>query len=241
LSFSYLSLPLQSEIRFVFFMKSLFVISRLFLLLPLLACVFSSCDDGETYADMKNKERKNIERFIKDNDLVGPIKVISESTFYAQDSITDTLQNEYVLFNEDGIYMQIVRRGEGQTMIEMAKERPDSTVSKEILCRFMECSVESGDSTYTNYYAAKPDKMLCRYSHRGRTYEGSFSDDGYMAAYQTIVPESWLKPLDFIRLTRMPAPATAKVRLIVPHTSGTTTAQNYVTPYFYEITYQLGK
>ena len=34
-----------------------------------------SCDDGETYAEMKDKEKNAIRRFLKDNDLVGPISV----------------------------------------------------------------------------------------------------------------------------------------------------------------------
>jgi hypothetical protein len=33
----------------------------------------------------------------------------------------------------------------------------------------------------------------------------------------------------------------AKVRLIVPHSSGTSNASQYVLPYDYEITYQLGR
>ena len=33
----------------------------------------------------------------------------------------------------------------------------------------------------------------------------------------------------------------AKVRLIVPHSSGTSNASNYVLPYYYEISYELGK
>jgi hypothetical protein len=76
-----------------------------------------SCDDGETYAEMKDKEKNAIRRFLKDNDLVGPISVISESKFYEQDSLTDTTKNEFVLFADDGVYMQIVRKGEGQSMV----------------------------------------------------------------------------------------------------------------------------
>lgn len=202
---------------------------------------FFSCRDEETYADMKKKEKKYINRFIADNDYVGPINVISEAQFYAQDSLTDTLKNEFVLFNEDGIYMQIVRKGEGQNMVEMAKEQSsDSTISKTILCRFFEYDIEDDAVTYSNIYAyTVVDKMLCKYTHRSKSYTASFTE-GYMkSSYGAVVPTGWLKPLEFIRLTRN-AGRIAKVRLIVPHSSGTSNASGYVLPMYYEITYQLG-
>ena len=57
-----------------------------------------SCDNGETYADMKEKEKKAIDRFIQDNEFTGPIKVISQEQFEAQDSTTNVDENEFVLF-----------------------------------------------------------------------------------------------------------------------------------------------
>lgn len=202
-----------------------------------------SCDDGETYADRKRKERGYINRFLKDNDLVGPIKVISESTFYAQDSTTDVSRNEFVHFNKDGVYMQIVRRGEGQSMMEMAKsdEAEDSTVTKTILCRFLEYDIQNGDTTRTNLNVeAIVDKMTCTYSQRGRSYQASFTEGRMLERYGQVVPTGWLKPLDYVRLTRN-AGRIAKVRIIVPHSSGTSNAANYVLPFYYEISYQLGK
>ena len=94
-------------------------------------CIFS-CKKGETYADMKDKERDAINRFLGSNHFVGPINVINEATFNAQGQTTNTESNQFVLFEDDGIYMQIVRKGEGQTMVEMAKEQADSTISKEL-------------------------------------------------------------------------------------------------------------
>ncbi len=212
-----------------------------FLLLCMLLTGIAACNDGETYADMKKKETSAINRFLKDNELVGPIKVISESTFLAQDSVTDTTTNEFVLFNEDGIYMQIVRQGEGKTFSELAKEQPDSTVSKMLLCRFLEYDIKNADTLLSNYYTPSiVDKMLCTYSQRGRSYTASFTE-GYMnSTYSAVVPTGWLKPLDYIRLTRN-AGRIAKVRLILPHTVGTSNASNYVLPFYYEITFQLGK
>ncbi|MBQ9176056.1 MAG: DUF4827 domain-containing protein [Bacteroidaceae bacterium] len=216
------------------------------LLYPIIAllCIMAAtaCHDEETYAEMKKKERQAIDRFLKDNDVVGPIEVISEEQFAAQDSLTDTVRNQFVLFDDDGIYMQIVNRGTGKTMAEMAKEQStDSTISKTILCRFMEYDIKDGEITNTNLYSSSTvDKMLCKYSHRSRSYTASFTY-GYMLSHynKSYVPKGWLKPLEYVRLTRNSG-RIAKVKLIVPHTSGTENASNYVLPMYYEISYQLG-
>ena len=65
--------------------------------------------------------------------------------------------------------------------------------------------------------------------------------EGYMRQYHgEVVPTGWLKPLDFIRLSKDDSKI-AKVRLIVPHSAGTTNASQYVLPYYYEITFQMGR
>ncbi|MBR1378676.1 MAG: DUF4827 domain-containing protein [Bacteroidaceae bacterium] len=217
---------------------------KLFYPIIALLCIMTAtaCHDEETYAEMKKKERQAIDRFLKDNDVVGPIEVISEEQFAAQDSLTDTVRNQFVLFDDDGIYMQIVNRGTGKTMAEMAKEQStDSTISKTILCRFMEYDIKDGEITNTNLYSSSTvDKMLCKYSHRSRSYTASFTY-GYMLSHynKSYVPKGWLKPLEYVRLTRNSG-RIAKVKLIVPHTSGTENASNYVLPMYYEISYQLG-
>ena len=222
-------------------MKKLFYLVLTACAVSLSMFTTTSCNDGETYAEQKDKEKKAIRKFIESNDFVGTITPITEEQFYAQDSITDTIKNEFVLFNDDGIYMQIVRKGEGQTMVEMAKEMSDSTVSKVLLCRFLEYDIESADTTYTNLYTPSiVDKMLCKYSHYSQSYTASFTEGRMLNSYNATVPQGWLKPLNFIRLTR-DAGKIAKVRLIVPHSSGTTNASGYVLPFYYEITYQLGR
>lgn len=222
-------------------MKKLFYLVLTACAVSLSIFTTTSCNDGETYAEQKDKEKKAIRKFIESNDFVGTITPITEEQFYAQDSITDTIKNEFVLFNDDGIYMQIVRKGEGQTMVEMAKEMSDSTVSKVLLCRFLEYDIESADTTYTNLYTPSiVDKMLCKYSHYSQSYTASFTEGRMLNSYNATVPQGWLKPLNFIRLTR-DAGKIAKVRLIVPHSSGTTNASGYVLPFYYEITYQLGR
>lgn len=198
-----------------------------------------SCNDGETYAEMKEKEKKAIEQFIANNSMIGTIKVISEEQFSAQGYNTNIDKNEFVLFNNDGIYMQIVRKGEGQTMQEMAMERKDSTITKPLLCRFFEYDIENADTTYSNLYTPSVvDKMQCTYSHYSRSFTASFTEGRMYAAYGSVVPQGWLKPLNYIRLTRE-AGKEAKVRIIVPHSSGTANASGYVLPFYYEISYQM--
>ena len=212
----------------------------------LAACVVStsiltttSCNEDETYAEQKDKEKKAIGQFLEDNDFVGKITPLSEEQFYAQDSTTDLSKNEFVRFNDDGIYMQIVRKGNGPTMVELAKDRKDSTVTRPLICKFLEYDIEGADTTYSNIYMSSiNDKMLCTYSHYGRSYTASFTEGVMQSAYGSTVPKGWLKPLDYIRLTKV-AGEEAKVRLIVPHSSGTNNASGYVLPFYYEITYQI--
>ena len=72
--------------------------------------LFTSCNNEETYAEQKERERGYINNFINGNCNINrrAIRVISESDFKAQGETTDTAKNEYVLFNSTGVYMQIV-------------------------------------------------------------------------------------------------------------------------------------
>ena len=80
-----------------------------------------SCDNGETYAEQREKERDAISAFLNRDVVirlsdgeelihVGKINTISEGEFYAQDSTTNLERNEYVVFENTGVYMQIVRK-----------------------------------------------------------------------------------------------------------------------------------
>ena len=101
-----------------------------------LGLAFQSCNNGKTYAEMKEDEREAIKRFIEVND----IKVISEDQFEAQDSLTNVSDNEYVLFEESGVYMQVIDRGNGE-LLEDGRH--------EILVRYVESLInaEGGKDT----------------------------------------------------------------------------------------------
>ena len=188
----------------------------------LLAVVLGSCQDYETYAEQKEKERNHINDFIAEHG----IKVISMETFEAQGDSTSVEKNEFVLFEDKGVYMQIVRKGKGEMM-----QDGDRGV---FMARYLEYNIADADTISGNLYAATPDYFTCE--RKGDTYSASFTQ-GYMyGIYGSAVPKGWLLPLSYITPGR-PNDKAAKVRLIVPHGEGTSLAAQYVYPTYYEITY----
>lgn len=197
-------------------------------LLPLFAMLFVACDDEKTYSDLKEDERKVVKNFIREQG----INVISFKEFVEQDSVTNVDNNEFVLI--DDVYMQIVRNPKN---LESARQMRDGE-TLEILARFIEVNISSGDTIFGNLYDSdNADEM--RISFNSGSYTGTFVR-GYMSAYGNAVPTGWLTPFPYIWLTRRQSQI-AKVKLIVPHTKGTSTAASYVYPCFYEVTFQPGK
>ena len=189
--------------------------------MTMIATLWCSCDDVETYAEMKEKEKAHIEDFISEQG----IKVITKAEF-EKDTITDVEKNEFVLFEDKGVYMQIVRRGEGKMM-----EDGDRTV---FMARYLEQNIETGDTISANLYAS-PDYFTCK--REGDSFTASFTQGYMLKVYgSSAVPSGWLVPFSYITPGR-PNDKGAKVRLIVPHGQGTTTASQYVYPTYYEITY----
>ncbi len=231
-------------------MKKIFLYTAL-----LAACTFMlpSCNDEETYAEQKEKERKAINSFLRrgvaivdaEGDTicdVGVIKVISESQFAAQDSTTNVDENEYVLFKGSGIYMQIVRKGVG--------ERLKSGDRKRIICQFKEYNI-LGDSLQIRsdvpFWAPYPDiiDVYCTSGSISGTFNNTINPGGamsqtYFSSGDKTVFNGWLKPLEFVNIGRQTTAeeGIAKVRVIVPHSEGQSSALVSVYPCFYEITYQ---
>ncbi len=215
----------------------------------MMAMAFASCNNDETYAEQKEKERDAVNSFISRDIVildsegqevvhVGRINVISEQQFYAQDSTTNVERNEYVLFGSTGVYMQIVREGVG--------ERIASGQSRRVIARYVEFNILRDSIQSRNdilYYHTSPDIIDLTNSYG--TFTARFNiDDGGGAMYRLYntqeVPAGWLVPFTYIRLGRQQQSddQIAKVRLIVPHTQGTSDARNYVYPCFYEILFQ---
>jgi hypothetical protein len=197
-----------------------------------LCLFFGSCSNGKTYAEMKKEEKRAIQRFI---DLEG-IKVISEKEFLANDTVTDVDKNEFVLFSESGVYMQVLQRGGGEIL---------SDGRYEVLARYFEAEVTDegvlDTLTLNNIMnvSVTPDEFILTVT--GTSYTGSFST-GIMSSYwsSTSVPGGWLVPFKYIKPGRAISER-AKVRLIVPHSEGTQNAISYVMPCYYDIIYQLAQ
>jgi hypothetical protein len=214
-------------------------------LLAMLMLAFASCHHTETYAEQKERELTAINKFLVEDG----INVISEETFKAQNYTTDLKRNEFVLFDNTGVYMQIVRQGCGEVL------RDGETAT--VLCRFVESNLMLGadsvtltnispiyrnDGTVTN-----PDliveKMIV--TNTQGTFNGIFDLTSLMYQnYQSqVVPQGWLVPFSYIKLGR-PSKADdeiAKVRLIVPHDQGNLAASRNVVPFYYEITFERGR
>ena len=211
------------------------------MLLLSMAWGLQSCNNGKTYAELKEEEADAINAFILANDY----KIISEKEFYDQDTLTK--ENEFVLFEEAGVYMNIVQRGKAEQRL--------SDGYYQLLSRFVEVAVQErtdmfsvGDTLLANMhiinssYLSQPEEYKVTISNN--TYSGTFQ--GYSLMYSTYqsasVPSGWLLPLKYLRPQRtQSAEDVARVRLIVPHSQGTYQASSYVYPTYYEITYNLGK
>lgn len=196
--------------------------------LMLLGWVFQSCDDNKTYAEMLEDEKDAIDGYISRND----IKVISLDEFYAQDSITK--ENEYVLFKDNGVYMNIVDRGaldeKGYTI------KPQN--NDQVTARCIEYDLMENDTVYNNSNWFTADGLEVFNYIKSGTYsygqftEGTLASNIYSFDYSTAVPSGWLLPLEYVGHK-------AHVKLIVPSKMGHTYAQRYVYPYAYELIYRI--
>ena len=227
--------------------QKLYVILLVF---SIATCIFQSCSDNDSYAEKREQEKKQIQAFLKrgalviDRDsgdsliFVPPVKAITESQFYANDSITDVAKNEYVLFAGSGVYMQIVRKGSGNKL--------QNGESSTVICRYTEFNIATDSIQTSNNvltYEGHPDIMTVQNSFG--TITGTFASGVMKSFYGSSVPTSWLIPLQFINLGRQISTNSdiAKVRLIVPSTQGQSNAALYknIYPCYYEITYQRGR
>ena len=208
-----------------------------------------SCNKEEkTYGEQKKHEREVVKSFIN-RDVVmmignatlldlGKIKVITEEEFVNQDSTTKVEDNEFVLFTNTGVYMQIVREGTGN--------RIEPGENRRLICRFWEYNIMGDSLQLTNRipkYATRPEYM--NVSNNSGYISASFDltmPTGslmYSTYGDSDVPDGWLKPLEYIRVgVQTDETPIAKVRLIVPHSEGHSHAMGSVYPCFYELTFQ---
>lgn len=203
---------------------------KILLIIIAAVAVFASCNDYETYSDMKEKERNAISKFIADSSIM----VISEDQFVQQGYKTDLKRNEFVRLDKSGVYMQIVREGCGEQLKDGE--------SANICCRFKEFNIQADSVTLrnnTDVYADYVDVM--RVTRNSGTFTAYFTKGLMTTIYgSSSVPPGWLVPLTYIKVGRQKSMTDeiSKVRLIVPHSQGHATASSNVVPYYYEITFQ---
>ena len=202
---------------------------QLALALTLAIASFTSCSKEETYAEQRERELNNISKFIAKEG----ISVIDEKTFKNQGYTTE--ENQYVLFNNTGVYMNIVDKGP-EDGIQLTKAGDHA----EVLVRFSERNLNGDSIQCTNFGLASaimPDKFTV-HNYSG-TYYATFVY-GRMVSYygSTSVPGGWLVPLRYIRLGRSEH---STVRLIVPHDQGTARASSGVYACFYYLKYLLDR
>ena len=201
-------------------------LSILFFSLVAFALLMQSCDDYKSYAEQLKEERNLIKRFISQND----IETIPLDQFEAQDSLT--IGNQYVEFNNDGVYLQVVHEAEG----------PDARFAETndvILVRCLEVYLATND-TVVNSLNVSSAMDEFRYTKSSTQILGQFIGGGMMQyAYGTSVPAGWLIPLNYIKLSTSNGVDRTKVKLIVSAKSGQADAIQNIYPCYYELTYQL--
>jgi len=205
------------------------MMKKIVFLMMALAVVVSSCNNYETYGDKKEKERNAIAKFISDRQIT----VISEDQFNQQGHTTDVSKNEFVKFDKNGVYLQIVRLGCGDQLEDKGKAT--------LVCRFSEYnlfadSIQGRNNTVP--FAASPDLMAI--SRNTSVYTAQFLSGVMMDLYGSSVPAGWLAAMPYIHIGH-PTEANqecSKICVIVPHTQGHSYASSNVIPYYYEITYE---
>ena len=203
------------------------------LVLLALCCIFvlTACNNTETYAELKDKERSAISQFIVDRN----IKVISETDFKSNGEVTNVANNEYVLFGSSGVYMQIINKGCGE------KVKKGETTN--VICRFSERNILTDTLQLSNnalYYSSMPDIM--QVINNSGTFTASFTSGMMYSVYGPSVPTGWLVPFSYINVGRpvVETDEIARVRLIVPGEQGQQYASQQVYPCYYEISFERG-
>ena len=215
-----------------------------------------ACSDNETYADQRNRERDSINAFLRNEQIT----VITEKQFQERfdagiTPLTDTVsvknggKNEYVLIESNGVYMQILEQGCGDFI--------QKGTSQEVLVRFDEynintrakicdASLQLSNKYINTSYWVDELKVTNTYG----TFTGMFVKPArsvfaitYNSGTSGTVPSGWLVPFTWIKIGRGNGAGEkiAHVRLLIPHTYGSSTASANVNACLYDMTFQKGR
>lgn len=183
-------------------------------------------DTGVDYEQLKEREALQIRQWLSDNqiDVITLSDFLSDTVTSNSETGPDITRNEYVLFDDSGVYMQIIRRGEGRIIEDGETWYMNS--------RYVERYIGTGDTMTINLYQQEPDKFYVKRS--GNNYAASFISGIMASVYGVTVPSSWTLIMPYIKPGYLNS-TSARVRLIVPHTQGTQQAAKSVYPTLYEI------
>ena len=211
---------------------------NIFVTLTIVAAIvmaFSSCRSEETYAEQRDREYSSIDAFIAKNG----IKVITEKEFTAKGCTTEA--NEYVRFDNSGVYMNIVSKGTDGEPLAKGK-------SEDVLVRYQEQNITNSDGQQTSNMQPDYTNLCDKFNVRNQsgTYIAQLVYGVLLNSYGSQqVPGGWLVPLKYINLGRGDMISEdgklAAVRLIVPHDQGTGYANSGVYAYYYYMTYELDR
>lgn len=109
-----------------------------FCLFMIVCIAFGACSKTETYADLVKKERKNIKRFISENNIVVLNTYPSDGVF---------AENEFFL-DSTGVYINVIDSGNGK--------RANSNNRAEVSYRFWDTSILPVSDTVTNNDVVQP-------------------------------------------------------------------------------------
>ncbi|MCQ2056733.1 MAG: DUF4827 domain-containing protein [Bacteroidaceae bacterium] len=185
-----------------------------------------SCDDEETYAEQKAREAKQISAYLaaRNIDVISVPEFLKDTITDNPDTGPDRSRNEYVLFPESGVYMQIVQRGDGHGI---------SSGETWLNARYLEIYVATGDTMTMNLREKSADEFCV--TRTGDMFSASFISGIMPSSYGNSVPNSWIMTLPYLTPGFLNGESSAKVRIIAPHNEGTQKAANSVYPTFYEI------
>lgn len=229
---------------------------KLLLIVLAFVALFSmvACSDTETYADQRNRERDSISAFLRNEKITVITEKQFQERFEAGVTLTDTAKNEYVLFESNGVYMQVIDQGCGD-YIKQGK-------SEDVLIRFDEYNLsylakidDAALSCSNNYVGSSFYVDKVKVTNTSGTFTGLFVEpaksvfartyntNSYSTGISGTVPSGWLVPYTWIKVGRgnNEGEKIAHVRLLVPHTYGSTAASSNVYACLYDMTIQKGR
>lgn len=218
---------------------------RLLFLVTLGIVLFAACSNDTTYAELREREKRQIDSFVKKGCTVidkisgdtllhvPPIHVISEQQYRAAGNVCDLSRNDYIYLSDLEMYMQVVERGTGD-MGRTVKDSLGHTVplrgdtiaegtTRRIYVRYVEYNIGADSIQTANIFIPETDYQpeIMSVTNTAGTLTGTFTSGIMMQRYKAGVPNGWLYPSTTSGWAILYADSKlAHVRIIVPSTEG---------------------